>query len=159
MHKQLIQATLSPPTRPGNKATLSPLHLCVSPHISIYLTRAHILPPPAYLSLSPSVYLSPSPNRMDKMRALMASVRDLVWEASSCQVGGSLGFTARLLADVNRLLEHLITLWPAYREGERGSRDGGREEGRESGRKGEREGRKGSLVVHFTLLMEVDSSK
>ena len=95
----------------------------------------------------------------------MASVRDLVWEASSCQVGGSLGFTARLLADVNRLLEHLITLWPAYREGER--RDEGREEGRERGRKGEREGRergrkegrKGSLVFRFTLLMEVNSSK
>jgi len=83
----------------------------------------------------------------------MASVRDLVWEARSCQVGGSLGFTARLLADVNRLLEHLITLRPAYKEGER--RDGGREEGKKSGRKGEREGRergrKGGRAVLFSI--------
>ena len=51
---------------------------------------------------------------MDMMRDLMASVTDLVWEASNCQVGGSLGFTARLLADSSRLLEDLITLRPAW---------------------------------------------
>ena len=44
----------------------------------------------------------------------MASVTDLVWEASNCQVGGSLGFTARLLADISKLLEDLITLRPAW---------------------------------------------
>ena len=77
----------------------------------------------------------------------MASVRDLVWEASSCQAGGSLGFTARLLADVNRLLEHLITLWPAYREGERG----GMEEGKKGGRVGGREKGKGGRAVLLSI--------
>ena len=62
-------------------------------------------PPPLFPSLS---------YRMDMMRDLMASVTDLVWEASNCQVGGSLGFTARLLADSSRLLEDLITLRPAW---------------------------------------------
>ena len=55
---------------------------------------------------------------MDMMRALMASVTALVLEARSCQVGASLGLTARLLAEVSRLLEDLITLCPAWGRGE-----------------------------------------
>ena len=54
----------------------------------------------------------------------MASVTALEWEASSCQVGGSLGLMARPLAEVRRLLEDLITLRPACGKG-----NGGRERG------------------------------
>ena len=64
----------------------------------------------------------------------MASVSALECEARSCQVGASLGFIARLLAEVRRLLDDLRTLRPAYR---------GRERGREGESGGGRKGRRG----------------
>ena len=54
------------------------------------------------------------PHLMDMIRFFMASVRALEWEASSCHVGGSFGFMARLLAEVRRLLDDLMTLRPAW---------------------------------------------
>ena len=50
---------------------------------------------------------------MAMSRLRMASVTALVWEASSCHIGGSLGFTTRDLAAPSRLELDLIRLLPA----------------------------------------------
>ena len=49
---------------------------------------------------------------MDMRRLRIASVTALEWEASSCHIGGSLGLTARDLADVRRLLLALMRFLP-----------------------------------------------